>query len=166
MNKLFVIVCLALSSILMCTIALGASGQIMILSLRYDNGEITFLNSTTKYGFFPDRKIPVDGYNLEILDSGKILYSFDFEAPNEMYVEGGDETGELSGGLVVLDEVEFALIVPYYSEADVIKIYSPEQKLVSSIDIKESSFNWFWLVIPLVLLLLILIVMLLRRRHS
>ena len=109
----------------------AASNQVLVLKLNYDNGGISLVNKTLKYGFYPDRNYqPENGYTLEIISNhDDVLYDFTFRQPNIMYVDGTvNET--LTGGIVAMDNVDFSLVVPYFEEAKEIRIYSPEDDLL------------------------------------
>ncbi len=123
----------------------GVGAKVMILELNYDDGQILLLNNTIKYGFFPDRRYEPDyGYKAEMISlDGFNLYTFRFKAPNEIFVDGTDETGEISGGKVILPNVNFALTVPYYEDIGQISIYSPgDEKIASFVIAEKSMINW------------------------
>src|SRR3989338_3785029 len=123
MNKAFLIILLALAPLA------AAEGQkVLVLDLFYSQGNITVTNTTVMYGFSPDQRYqPEYGYLLEIW-SDERLYDFVFKQPNLEYREG-TEDGQLRGGLIIHDEVRFALVVPYYENMKEILLYSPYCKL-------------------------------------
>lgn len=140
MNKPLHLICLILIGI----VALGvdaAQQKVIIFQLDYDNGNITYLNNTVKYGFYPDRRYQSEyGYKAEMLsDKSEVLYSFKFDIPNKIFVDGTNERGELSGGKIVMNETKFALTVPYFERAKEMRIYSPDNRLITNIPLKMKS---------------------------
>lgn len=168
MNKL---ICLFVGLFLIATAA--ASSQVLVLKLNYLEGNITLLNKTIKYGFFPDRRYQPDyGYRAEIISfDDNLLYEFRFKAPNVIFVDGTDEEGQLSGGKVVLDNVNFALALPYYKNMKEINIYSPREEQVGLISFEEERkveiIKWIiTATIGLVALILILFIIVKNKKES
>ncbi len=121
-----------------------AFGRIFVISLNYNQGEFSINDKLLKYGYYPDNKIqPDDGYYVcEIIsDKDELLYSFKFEVPLRIYLDSSAEvTKRLSGGYILLDKVDFALILPYFDNAKEIRIYKPTGKTKSlklSIDAED-----------------------------
>src|SRR3989344_482542 len=78
--------------------ATASAGQVIVLSLAYDHGAITLLNSTVMTGFAPDRRIqPVPGYTVEIHQKGLAPRRFTIGSPNIEIIEGSDENGNFGG---------------------------------------------------------------------
>ena len=118
---------------------LAIGSKVMVMKLNYDHGNVTLLNSTIKYGFSPDRRYqPEEGYKLKMTSFGdEKLYEFRFKMPNEIFIDGTDSNGEISGGKIVLDNINFALVVPYYDDMKEIKIYSKSDEIVGEISFEE-----------------------------
>ena len=141
MDKRSILVVLFL---LLSTLASAAAGPVIILKLHYDRGNITLADQVVKYGFAPDRKVqPETGYTLDALTKkGAVLQSFTFQEPNVFIAEGTNEQGELAGGPVVLEQTDFALVLPYSSELSTLRIQNTEQKVVGLISLeKEQQFR-------------------------
>ena len=169
MNKL---VCFSMIGLILVVSFVEANSEVLVLKLNYNRGDITLLNSTQKYGFFPDRRYQPDyGYRAEIISfEDTSLYEFRFKAPNVIFIDGTDEEGEISGGKIVLDNMNFALNVPYYDEMKEINIYSPEEELVGKLSFEEErniSLIKFGLVglIAVVTLMLIIFIFVKHRKR-
>jgi hypothetical protein len=144
----------------------AAGSRVLVMKLNYDNGNISLVNDTIKYGFSPDRRYqPEYGYKAEIVSfDGEVVYDFRFKKPNEIFVDGTDENGEISGGKIVLDEVNFALSVPYFEDMKEINFYSDSDEFLGRVSFEEKRelLIWKWwitgLIIIVTLVLLILII--------
>ncbi|MBR9700078.1 hypothetical protein GOV09_06480 [Candidatus Woesearchaeota archaeon] len=113
--------------------ALAATQEVVVFKLHYDHGEVKVLNFTKKYGFTPDRRIQPDpGYMLRVLSDEGVIHEFRFKVPNELIAEGTDETGELKGGKIVLEDMNFALSIPHFDEMTSIEIYSENDEVVGT----------------------------------
>jgi hypothetical protein len=152
--------------------AAGASGQVLVLNLNYHDGEISLLNYTIKYGYYPDRNILIeDGYRLEIVSSEGVLYESSFKKPNEIFVDGTDEDGEISGGKIELSDVDFALTFPYYTDMEKIIVYDDKGVLLeeATIDYHESGnyeSKWLYFGVGSVIILLLLFYLIFRKRSE
>lgn len=170
MNKT---ICFLVMVLILAVSVSAANSRIMVLKLNYDRGNITLLNKTIKYGFFPDRRYQPDyGYRAEIISfDDNLLYEFRFKAPNVIFVDGTNEEGQLSGGKIVLDNVNFALALSYYKNMKEINIYSPKEELVGKISFKEERkiemIKWIiTAIIGLVTLILILFIIVKNKKES
>ena len=159
MNKSFIYL---LVIVLLVISAAAASPKVMVLKLNYDNGNISLVNKTIKYGFGPDRRYQPDyGYRLEIISfDNNQLYEFRFKAPNEMFVDGTDANGEISGGKIVLDNVNFALNVPYYNDMKEIRVYSPSGEISGSFSFEEERKVSIikWVIIGLIAIITLILI--------
>ena len=139
--------------------------KVMVLDLYYDNGKIFVIDKAIKYGYYPEQRHSAESeYSLQILQKGSILHSSLFKEPNIVYREGSDENGILSGGKVVLDEREFSVIVPYFGEADEIRIISPEGSISGSERLEKGKGNYYF--IAGIMILAIVIIFVIIRRKS
>ena len=134
-------------------------GDVFVVNFHYDNGVISYKDKVIKCGYAPDRRIqPEECYTAEMISiDGESLYSFDFCVPLNVNVDSS-ESGELSGGMVVLNETDFALIFPYYDEAKSITILNPRKYQVLEVPLIEEQFiqkRSFWWVFLLILVVLI-----------
>ena len=117
-----------------------AQEQIYILKLNYNNGSLSLIDLDIGYGYVPDSNPitqPETGYRCEVISlTDDVLYSFRFVIPNTVSspppLPDQEPTGEIS-----LDNVNFTLLIPYYSDGKLINIYDPEDILLFSIDISK-----------------------------
>lgn len=116
----------------------SAESKIYILDLNYDKGDLSLLNIFVKPGYAPDKATqPEVGYTADVISfKGRILYSFKFEIPLEIYAVPPLETDE-TGGLISLDRVNFTLLVPYFENGKTINIYDPNGAKKLSVDIQQ-----------------------------
>ena len=140
------------------------SSKVFVVNFNYDNGLVTYKDKVIKSGYFPDRKIqPEEGYRAEVISIDNIpLYSFRFNIPLKLNVDVSNPvTKNLSGGIVMLNETDFALIFPYYDEAKSIVVYNPREYQVLTVPLIEEQFfmeeKSFWWVLLLVVVALIAI---------
>ncbi len=135
--------------------------KVFVVKFNYDNGIISYKDKIIKCGYSPDRKLqPLDGYRAEIISiKNKPLYSFKFDIPLTTNFDMSDPLiKSLSGGMVVLNETDFALIFPYYDNAKSIRIYNPREYEVATIPLIEEQFMqkrstlWFLIIILLLLI--------------
>ncbi len=117
-NIIWMVIMLAISQAVL-------ADRIMILNLHYSNGEISVIDQAEQYGYYPDRKLqPDSGYRAEIISTeDNILYSFNFEVPLRHFTDVEIEN-KTQGGLVLMDETDFALIIPLYDNAKEINFYN------------------------------------------
>lgn len=146
--------------------------KVLVVKFNYNSGIIAYKDKIIKCGYAPDRKIqPIEGYKAEIISKdNKQLYSFRFEIPLKLNFDLSDPIiKSLSGGLLILNETDFALIFPYYDEAKSIIVYNPRKYEILSIPLIEEQFiqkrNFLWLWI-LVLALFILICIMYRKIYN
>lgn len=133
----------------------------IVVKFNYDSGLITYKDKMIKCGYAPDRKIqPEEGYRAEIISiDNKPLYSFKFDIPTKINFDLSDPIVKtISGGMLILNETDFALIFPYYDKAKSIIIYNPRDYEIVKIPLIEEQFiqeRSFWWVLMLVILLLV-----------
>lgn len=135
--------------ILLLNIVLAEKKKVFIVDLNYEEGKIKLDDIITKTGYYPDRKLqPEEGYTLELIsEEDTILYSFKFKVPLKIHTDVIDDNGEIKGGVIVLNETNFALIFPYYDDAKQIKVYDRWNKevlsaLVTPILGKRNTLKW------------------------
>lgn len=108
--------------------------KIYEVNLNYDKGEISLASEIiARNGYALDRKIqPEAGYKAEVLSlADDVLYSFQFEVPNIQCSDSIDpETNQMSGSCVFLDQTNFTLVIPYFTDGKVINLYDPAGKKV------------------------------------
>lgn len=135
--------------------------KVLVVKFNYDNEIITYRDKVIKCGYAPDRRIqPVDGYTAEIESvENEVLYSFKFQIPLRLNFDLSDPiVKSLSGGILILNETDFALIFPYYDEAKSIVIYNPRKYKILAVPLIEEQFTQkrtFWWVLLLVIILLV-----------
>lgn len=138
-----------------------AAGRVFVVKFNYDDGLITYKDKVIKYGYAPDRRIqPLEGYRAEMVSiDDNVLYSFKFDIPLRLNVDLSDSEKALSGGMLILNETDFALVFPYYDRAKSIVIYNPRGYDVLIIPLIEEQFmqqkSSLWFLVLIVLLLIV-----------
>lgn len=156
-SLLFILFILAASIVL----AEVECNKVFVVKFNYDNGLITYGDKVIKCGYAPDRKLqPEEGYTAEIIsEDNQPLYSFKFEIPLRINFDLSDPiVKSLSGGMLILNETDFALIFPYYDKAKSILIYNPRGYKIVTTPLIEEQFvqqRSLWWVLVLITLLLI-----------
>jgi len=150
--------------------AIGSSTKVLLLNLHYSDGDITLVNKEVKQGYYPDRKIQHEGYRLEFRDfSNEVLYSTSFKDPHIEYTDANEE-GELTGGIIEHENIDFSLALPYYPETKKVRIYNERNKLLMDEVVQEKeilqSTHYYWIfgIIGVVLIALVLIII--KRRNG
>ncbi len=129
------------------------AGKVYVLTLSYQNNEISLVNVFIKQGFAPDKKIqPENGYEYRIVSSSsKTLYSFKFTIPSELTLfdsgcggcssgcGGGTAVDSKSSEVASLANTQFTLLAPFYKEARAINIYDQSAKLKLTVDVSQLS---------------------------
>lgn len=122
-----------LALLMVLSVVLAVENKVFIVDLNYKDGVITIDDIMTKAGYYPDRKLqPEGGYTLELMSEEGSLYSFNFQVPLKIYTDVIEDDGEISGGVVVLSETNFALVLPYFDDAKEIRIYDTNNKEILS----------------------------------
>jgi hypothetical protein len=116
--------------------------QVYLFNFNYDNGVITLKDQIIKEGYYPDRLISVEeGYNCKLLGlNGRPEYSFDFELPNNIFVDSV-ENGEILGGVIVLNETDFSFVAPYLSSVNEIECYNSKGYEILKEDLVKVSLS-------------------------
>lgn len=144
--------------------------KVYVVKFNYNNGLITYKDKVIKCGYAPDNKIqPEEGYRADIIsEDNNLLYSFKFEIPLRISFDLTDPVLKtMSGGMLILNETDFALVFPYYDNAGNIIIYNPREYKILSVPLAEEHFvqaKPLWLF--LILLLLMLAVLFLIHIHN
>jgi hypothetical protein len=123
-------------------VMLAASGlakpvSVRILGFHYEEkgGEksLSLTDSFTKLGYYPDYKLqPESGFTLKILDgSDAELFSVKFISPARIYYHEYHED-EITGGLLILNETDFAMTIPVLQNESKIVILDESGKNVFS----------------------------------
>jgi len=133
-------------------ISFVSAGDVVLIGLHYEDGKLTVSDKKTLIGYYPDRKINEGNYYLAIdsLD-GEIIYSFRFDVPNKIYTD----SSEGGGGVIILDKVDFGLLVPYFSEAKEINVYKGDEKLLVVPNPGYEKKNYWGLVFFIIIILVI-----------
>tara|TARA_Y100000310_G_C20654298_1_gene801206 strand:- start:1154 stop:1687 length:534 start_codon:yes stop_codon:yes gene_type:complete len=135
--------------------AVTDTGSVLIVDLDWNNGLLTYQDRIIKCGHSPDYVLaPEEGYIAELQSiDGDVLTTFTFEIPDKEYREISDPTFKtISGGRVILNETQFALVFPHYDEATNVVIYNPRKFKILEIPLVEERFaenrmSWWWLII-------------------
>lgn len=142
--------------------------KITILNLHYAKGEVSVLDKIDTYGYYPDRKIQPDiGYKAEVVsEEDAILYSFKFEVPLEHYTDIHLDN-KTQGGLVIVDDTDFALIIPSLPTAKEINFYNEKNVKVLSVGlVEEKEVPRTPIMLGLVALIVIIIYIAFKKRKS
>ncbi len=143
--------------------------KVLIVNFNYDNGVINYKDKITKCGYYPDKPTqPEEGYTAQLLSiDNEVLYSSKFEIPLKLNIDLSTAAKGLSGGLVILNETDFALIFPYYDKARSIVVLNPKKYEILTISLTEEQFiqkKSFWWMLGLILILFGFVYMIYRRR--
>lgn len=136
--------------------------KVYVLTLSYQNNEISLVNVFAKQGFAPDKRVqPENGYEYRIVSSSnKTLYSFKFTIPSELTLFcsgcggnsscgsgcgsgscnsgcGGGTVDSKSSEVASLANTQFTLLAPFYKEAKAINIYDQSAKLKLTVDVSQ-----------------------------
>ncbi|MBS3109175.1 hypothetical protein J4227_01445 [Candidatus Woesearchaeota archaeon] len=114
---------------------------VRIMTFHYqsasDAGASLVLSSqTTRLGYYPDYRIqPKQGYSLKILgQNDNELFGIKFISPAKIYLHEYNED-EISGGLTILTENDFALTLPTYPDEEKVVILNEEGLQIYSYDV-------------------------------
>ncbi|MFH1473917.1 MAG: hypothetical protein ABIE55_03415 [Candidatus Aenigmatarchaeota archaeon] len=111
--------------------------KIYTINLKYDNGDVSLIESEIAYGY-PDDNIlqPDKGYTVNIVSfSNNVLDSFRFEFPSEFFYDTGDPKNP--GGSFELTESEKSLLIPYFRNGKNVEIYDSNMAWILSVDISQ-----------------------------
>lgn len=142
--------------------------RIIILNLHYDNGKVSVLDKIETYGYSPDRMIQPDiGYRAEIIsEDDAVMKSFKFKVPLEHYTDIQEE-GTLHGGMVVVDETDFALIIPSLPNAKEIRFYNEEDAEVLSVGLaEEKEFPKTLVIVGALILLMVIVLIIIGKKRK
>tara|TARA_B100000315_G_C14435365_1_gene522152 strand:- start:34 stop:567 length:534 start_codon:yes stop_codon:yes gene_type:complete len=114
--------------------------KVFLVGLNYDNGKISMNKMLVKTGYSPDRKLqPIEGFKGEVVSfDDKVLDSFMFDVPLKVNTDVIDK-GKVVGNVMILNETDFALLVPYHEEAKEINIYDEKDEIVFSAKVVKPS---------------------------
>ncbi len=122
--------------------AASALDVVYTLEFAYIKGEIELLEINLVQGEAPGRQLePKEGYSARMVsDKGDLLYSLNFSIPLEIEEPHQDELNSTEpAGPIRLDETAFNLVIPYFENAKLVNIYSPEGELKLSVDISRHT---------------------------
>jgi len=125
-------------------------GKVIVLDLSYNEGNISVVNSTVKYGYFPDRRFE-ESYKLEIMADDGVIYGTSFKDSSIIFVDASSEDG-ITGGMIKLEETRFSLVLPYYDNMDEIRFYNSLNEL-KGVQVFENSSNMWILFVVLGIIL-------------
>jgi hypothetical protein len=111
--------------------------KIIFLTLNYKDNALTVKDISWGKGFVPSfsesllaDNIGLEKASLEIYE-GNLSYSSSFYIDNKRFQDSIDEkTGEITGGLVESNDVDFTVIAPYLNKISYIKIHSSYNDIV------------------------------------
>ena len=128
-----------------------SASKVYIFNFGYEDGLISLKDQIVKEGYYPDRKVSVsEGYKCALVDDNlKELYSFKFELPNKLYVDGAVR-GKMIGNVIVLSKTDFSFVMPYFGNAGKLVCYNPAgYKILDSLVVREQlsplvKSGWLW----------------------
>ncbi|MBW2998061.1 hypothetical protein KY321_00855 [Candidatus Woesearchaeota archaeon] len=160
-NKILIYLIIAMTLVVLVN---SNPSKVNILKINYNEGNINFIEKTSKFGYAPDRVIqPEVGHNLTIYSNIEELHSFKFKIPNLEFVDGYYEEQNL-GEIVKLENINFSLIVPSYINEEELIIYDENNVIKEKVTLvekkstrKDNYFLTFILTTTLLLIILIII---------
>jgi len=143
------------------------TNKVLILNLHYKNGILSLNNKIIKYGYAPDRKLqPSKGFKLSIIGKNNIiLNSFNFEIPNKIFTDV-IKNNKTIGGVVLLNETNFSLVLPFYKEAEEIKIYNPQGREILNLPLTTNKKKISFSLLLIFLFLIAFFCFLKRKKHN
>lgn len=119
--------------------ATPVANKIFSLVLNYNNGSLAAVDISVTDGFAPDRKIqPESGWKAEIISfNDSTLESFKFQIPNMLSLSPPLEGQGLPPGLITLSNINFTLIMQYYSDAKHLNFYNESNAKILSLDVSK-----------------------------
>ncbi len=120
------------------------TSRIFILKFNYNNGKITLIEKETAFGYAPDKKYLDDGYKIELSGKEKALYTTKITLPITEYIEFQNTTSKkLEGDLIKYENINFTVAVPYYDDADTIKLFNEKGfEIIKEKLSEEKQNNW------------------------
>ncbi len=152
--------------VLLLSVVLAVEDKVYVVDLHYKDGKITVNDIMVKTGYYPDRKLqPEKGYTLDLVSDKEVLYSFKFEVPLKIYTDVIEDE-EVRGGIIILNESNFALVLPYFEEAKDIRIYDTRNKEVASASVvpalgERTALKWIF---GFIIIFIVLILFFYKRR--
>ena len=116
---------------------IASPSTIRILGFNYEQIEgkpsMVITSDTTKLGYYPDYYFqPEKGYNLQIQDElSQELFSLKFKSPDLIFYDEFKDTN-ITGGLVLINQTDFALTLPTFQNEDKIVILDEDNSEVLS----------------------------------
>jgi hypothetical protein len=122
-------------------VQIAYADRVMIVNLHYEKGKLSVVDKVEKFGYYPDRKIqPDSGHRAEIVSADDaVLYDFVFDVPLEHFTDIQMDASEIQGGLVRVDSIDFALILPSLPDAKQINFYNEKQEKILTVDLLERT---------------------------
>jgi len=116
----------------------ASTKDILFISLNYKDNSLSITDMASGKGFIPsfsesrfEQDIGLEKASISIFSESGLLYTSDFYIDNKRFMDIIDEqTGELSGGLIDLNDVNFTISVPYFKDMSRIEIDSDYNKIV------------------------------------
>ncbi|MBN2094658.1 MAG: hypothetical protein JW727_01290 [Candidatus Aenigmarchaeota archaeon] len=118
----------------------GAFGTIYVVDIHYSQGELDYSAVKLGRGYFPERLIqPESGHTCEVIScSGEVLYSFRY-GTNQIIFPPPPREGEDPGSPYFVESFNKTLIVPYFRDASMIKIYDEQNSTLANLDVSMYS---------------------------
>jgi len=139
--------------VLLCSFFVSA-GDVVLISLHYENEEISLSEQSNLIGNYPDRKLQGGEYTLNLVSAkDEPIYSFNFDVPSKVYIDSSQSGGDV----IELDAFDFGLLVPYFKEAKEVTISKKGEEVLNFKNPKSKrNYSWIWLIIIIIVILIVL----------
>lgn len=162
--------------LVMIAIAVNAEPEkINIHNLKYEEGDIKYIEKFSKIGYKPDHRLVDSGdYELKIFsEGGEMLYSLKFQPPTNRYIDPqttkhleGSSDDKKMGGVEVREDFRFSVITPSFSNEKKIKIFNDYDETIEEVSFEESSNLLMISVISLIVITILSLGFLIIRRRN
>lgn len=123
--------------------------KILLITVTYNNNSLSVTDVKTTTGYISTSYMGSERVNLDKADmkvysnTGDLIYNTSFYISNKKNVDIlNEETGELGGGTVELNDVDFVITIPYSKSMNKIEISSKYGTIsVEGSDLKGGKFN-------------------------
>jgi len=136
----FIGVCLA-SLILGLSVVHAQSheNKVYLIDLNYDAGVLSLNDVVTKAGFPPETPSQsTQAWRIDLISfQDQVLYSSTFDIPNVLLQVPPLEGEPAGGGPIILENLNFSIIVPYYPNGRDVNIFANNGTLVLSADVSQ-----------------------------
>lgn len=114
-------------------LAVVSAADVYFIRFEKTGDTVTSTDVFLQHGEVTHTLQPRSGYQIKVL-SDEELYSFKFSVPSFTAYDDFD-SNETGGGIILIDETHFGLLVPYFEEATTIDVYDNTGNKIESIDV-------------------------------